>query len=73
MVDAPRALPLSPQLGWGCWALLSSEGRPHANLLPAPRGLVTGPLLIGEQLAPSRSLLGPASQACAQVPGLSLG
>ena len=26
MVDVSRALPLSLQLGWGLWALLSSEG-----------------------------------------------
>ena len=39
-----------PAAGLGPLDSYSQEGRPHANLLPSPRGLGTGPLLSGEQL-----------------------
>ena len=73
MVDAPRALPLSPQVGWGLWALLSSEGMSSCKSPSCLSWLVTGPLLSRELLAPRRSLLRPNCQAFAQVPRLSLG
>ena len=70
MVDAPRALPLSPQQRWGLWALLFSEGTSSCKCPSCPSW--PGDRPPAEQRAAGlqeRSLLGPASQ----VPRLSLG